>query len=89
MLADKLDRYKGKDNQYVENNIRKIQELYTNEEINQAKGMVENEEVILIRPYQVTSTTTLSSSSSFISNEIDNLKKYMKFVKTPLQTRIF
>ena len=35
------------------------------------------------------STTTSSSSTSFISDEIDNLKKYMKFVKTPSQTRIF
>ena len=89
MLADKLDRYKGKDNKYIEDNIREIQELYTNEEINQAKGTVKNEEVILIRPYQVASTTTSSSSSSFISDKIDNLEKYMKFVKTPLQTRIF
>ena len=48
MLADKLDRYKGKDNKYVEDNIKEIQELYTNKEINQAKGTVENEEVILI-----------------------------------------
>jgi len=89
MLADELDRYKEKNNKYVEDNIREIQELYTNEEINQAKGTVENEEVILIRPYQVASTTTSSFSSSFISDEIDNLKKYMKFVKTSLQTRIF
>ena len=48
MLADELDRYKGKDNKYMEDNIKEIQELYMNEEINQAKGMVENEEVILI-----------------------------------------
>ena len=89
MLADELDRYKGKDNKYMEDNIREIQELYTNNEINQAKGTVENEEVILIQPYQVASTTTSSSSLSFISDEIDNLEKYMKFVKTPLQTRIF
>jgi len=89
MLADELDRYKGKDNKYVEDNIKEIQELYTNEEINQAKGTVENEEVILIRPYQVASATTSSSLSSFISNKIDNLEKYMKFVKTPSQTRIF
>jgi len=89
MLADELDRYKGKDNKYVEDNIKEIQELYTNEEINQAQGMIENEEVILVRPYQVESTTTSSSSTSFISDEIDNLKKYMKFVKTPSQTRIF
>jgi len=32
MLADELDRYKGKDNKYVEENIQEIQELYKNEE---------------------------------------------------------
>ena len=48
MLADKLDRYKGKDNKYVEDNIKEIQELYTIEEINQAQGTIENEEVILV-----------------------------------------
>ena len=90
MLADELDRYKGKDNKYVEDKIKEIQELYTNEEINQAQGTIENEEVILVQPYQVESTTTSSSSSSsFISDKIANLKKYMKFVKTPSQTRIF
>jgi len=89
MLADELDRYKGKDNKYMEDNIKEIQELYTNEEINPVKGMVKNEEVILVRPYQVDLTTMSSSSSSFISDEIDNLEKYMKFVKTPSQTRIF
>jgi len=84
MLADELDRYKGKDN------IKEIQELYMNKKINQAQGMIENKEVILVRPYQVESTTTSSSSlSSFISNKIANLEKYMKFVKTPSQTRIF
>jgi len=89
MLADELDQYKGKDNKYVEDNIKEIQELYTNEEINQAQGTIENEEVILVQPYQVESTTTSSSSTSFISDEINNLEKYMKFVKTPSQTRIF
>jgi len=44
---------------------------------------VENEEVILVHPYEVSSTT------SFITDEIENLIKYMKFVKTPSQTRIF
>ena len=87
MLADELDQYKGKDNKYVEDNIKEIQELYTDEK--QAQGTIENEEVILVRPYQVESTTTSSSSTSFISDEINNLEKYMKFVKTPSQTRIF
>ena len=88
MLADELDQYKEKDNKYVEDNIKEIQELYTNKE-KQAQRMIENEEVILVRPYQVESTTTSSSSTSFISDKINNLEKYMKFVKTPSQTRIF
>jgi len=48
MLADKLDRYKGKGNDYMDSNIREIQELYMNEEMKEDKGTVENEEVILI-----------------------------------------
>jgi len=48
MLADKLDQYKGKDNKYVEDNIKEIQELYTNKKINQAQGTIENKEVILV-----------------------------------------
>ena len=32
MLADELDRYKGKDNKYVEENIQEKQELYKDEE---------------------------------------------------------
>jgi len=50
---------------------------------------VENEEVILVRPYEVSSTTLLSSGTSFITDEVENLFKYMKFMKTPFQTRIF
>ena len=48
MLADKLDYYKGRGNNYVEANIRKIQELYMAEEKKEDKGMIENEEVILV-----------------------------------------
>jgi len=50
---------------------------------------VENEEVILVRPYEVSSTTSSSSGTSFIMDEIENLLKYMKFIKIPYQTRIF
>ena len=87
-LADELDRYKGKDNKYVDDNIKEIQEIYMEEE-QEERGTIENEEVILVRPYEVSSSTTSSSSTSFISDEINNLEKYMKFVKTPSQTRIF
>ena len=68
----------------MEDNIKEIQELYRDEEIKKEKGMIENEEVILVRLYEVSSSTTSSpSSTSFISDEVENLSKYMKFVKTP------
>jgi len=85
MLANELDHYKGKDNSYMDSNIKEIQELYMEEE----KETVENEEVILVCPYKVSSTTLSSLTTSFITDEIKNLIKYMKFLKTPSQTRIF
>jgi len=89
MLADELDRYKGKENQYVNENIREIQDLYIEEEVqDKGKGKVEEEKVILIKPYEALESTS-TKSSSFINEEIDNLLKHMKFVKTPTQTRIF
>jgi len=69
---------------YVDNNIKEIQELYINEEMKEKQGIMENEEVILVRSYEVSSMTTLSSRTSFITDKIENLAKYMKFVKTPL-----
>jgi len=87
-LADELDQYKGRSNSYVDANIREIQELYMDEEVKREEGRVENEEVILIKPYEV-STTTSSSSTSFITDEIEHLLKHMKFVRTPFQTRLF
>ena len=86
-LADELDRYKGKGNSYVDDNIKKIQDIYIDEE-QKEKGTIENEEVILVRLYEV-STTTSSSTTSFITDEVENLLKHMKFVRTPSQTRIF
>jgi len=88
MLANELDCYKGRGNDYVDMNIKEIQELYMTEERKEDRGVIENEEVILVRPYEVSSTTS-SSTTSFITDEINNLAKYMKFVKTPTQTRIF
>ena len=88
MLADELDHYKGRGNDYVDTNIKEIQELYMVEEAKKEEGTIENEKVILVRPYEVSSTTS-SSMTSFIMDKINNLAKYMKFVKTPAQTRIF
>jgi len=84
ILANKLDRYKGKGNQYMDKNIQEIQDLYIEEEVqDKGKGRIEEEEVILIKPYEA-SELTLTKSSSFINKEIDNLLKHMKFVKTPI-----
>jgi len=92
MLADELDQYKGMGNKYMEENIQEIQELYMDKEKEKekGKGKVEDKEIILIKPYKV-STATISSTSqtSFITEEVENLSKYMKFVQTPTQTRIF
>ena len=70
MLADKLDQYKGKGNKYVDNNIQEIQELYAEEEKKEEKGVVEREEVILVRSYEASSTTLSSSRTSFITDEV-------------------
>ena len=58
------------------------------EEKKKEKRVVEDEEVILVKPYEV-SLITSSSRTSFIMDKIENLTKYMKFVKTPSQTRLF
>jgi len=73
----------------VNNNIWEIQELYIEEEEKEEKRGVESEKVILVRLYEVSSTMSSLSRTSFITDEVENLLKYMKFVKTPAQTRIF
>ena len=80
MLANELDRYKGKENRYVEENIREIQKLYIEEENRGEKGAIEDEEVILVKPYEISTTTSSSSSTSFIMDKVENLLKHMKFV---------
>jgi len=74
----------------VDDNIWEIQELYIDEEMKKEKGKVKDEEVILIKPYKVSMMISLSSSqTSFITDEVENLLKYMKFVQSLTQTRLF
>ena len=89
MLADELDRYKRRENIYIDENIKEIQELYISEEQRKKEGIVENEKVILIRPYEELEQSLPTRSLSFIDEEINNLLKYMKFIKAPIQTRLF
>jgi len=73
----------------VDDNIWEIQDLYIDEEQQEkGKGKVEEKEVILIKPYEVLESSS-TKNSSFIDEKIDNLIKYMKFIKSPTQTRIF
>ena len=88
MLTDKLDRYKERGNSYVDKNIQEIQDLYINEKQQEKGKEKEEEEVILIKPYEVLELIS-TESSSFIDEEIDNLLKHMKFIKSSTQTRIF
>jgi len=91
MLANELDAYKGKENIYMDVNIQEIQNLYKEEEVKREEGRIKNEEVILIKLYEISKTTSTSSSAqtSFITNEVKNLTKYIKFIQAPMQTRIF
>ena len=64
----------------MKENIWKIQELYIEKGNKEEKGVIEDKEVILVKPYEVSTTTSSSSSTSFITDEVKNLLKYMKFV---------
>ena len=77
-LADDLNQYKGKGNSYVDANIQEIQELYMDEEVKREEERVEDKEVILIKQYEVSTTT--SSSTSFITDKVKHLLKHMKFI---------
>jgi len=59
MLADELDAYSGQRNQYVDNNIREIQDLYKDRKQKKKsnKERLEDKEVILIKPYKVSKST--------------------------------
>ena len=91
MLADELDTYKGRENVYIDDNIQEIQELFKKEEIRKEDGRIEDKEIILVKPYEVLQSKSSTSSSiiSFIMDEVKNLLKYMKFVRSPTQTRLF
>ena len=90
MLANELDTYRGKGNSYMNDNIWEIQDLYKEEVVKKKERRIEEKEVILIKPYEVSkSTLTSLAQTSFITDEAKNFFKYMKFVQAPTQTRIF
>ena len=48
-----------------------------------------DKEIILIKPYEVLTTTSKTTELSFIQDKIKNLERHMKFVCSPTQTRLF
>ena len=71
----------------MDEHIQEIQDLYKENE-DKKEERVEDEEVILIKPYEIDESTSMTKSS-FIDNEVKNLIKYIKFIQSPTQTRIF
>ena len=68
MLANELDHYNGKGNKYMDESVQEIQNLYIKEEVlDKGKGRVEEEEVILIKPYKV-SESILTRRLKIFSN---------------------
>jgi len=78
MLADELDIYKRQGNKYVDEHVQEIQDLYKKNE-DKKEGRVEDKEVILIKPYKVDESTSMTKSN-FINDEVENLIKYIKFI---------
>jgi len=95
ILASELDECKGQGNYYVDKNIQEIQDLYRDKEQKRSEERKEeDEEVILIKLYKISTirSRTISSKTtelSFIHDKIKNLEQYMKFVHSPTQTRLF
>ena len=75
----------------MDNNIREIQDLYRDEEQKKKleRGTVEEEGVILIKLYKVSTTISKTTESSFIQDKIKNLEQHMKFIYFLIQTRLF
>ena len=86
MLADELDAYKERENVYVDDNIQEIQELFKEEKIRKEDEKIKDEEIILVKPYEVlqSKSSTSSSTTSFIIDEVENLLKYIKFIQSPI-----
>ena len=81
MLANELDVYKEWGNKYVDEHIQEIQDLYKENE-DKKEERVEDEEVILIKPYEIDKLTS-TTKSSFIDDEVEALIKYIKFIWSP------
>ena len=87
---------KEKENNYAKEYIKKIQNVYKQEDIvikmpqiiNKGKQRVE-EEVFLYKPYNVSKSRPKTSELQFIQDEINNLEKYIKYIQSPIKMMPF
>ena len=86
LLVDELNSYKEKGNNYIEEHIKKIQDTYKQENIImkkqdiKEKQQIQDEKVLLYKPYEVDLPRPKIPKLIFIQDEIKNLEKYMKFI---------
>ena len=53
------------------------------------KQWLQDEEVLLYKPYKVNTSRSKTPEPTFIQDKIDNLEKYIKFIQTFIQTTVF
>ena len=92
LLADELNEYKGRRNNYMNENIKKIQELYKEKDERQWKDKkekrIQDKEVLLYELYEMLIESSLTQLI-FIQDKLNNLEKYIKLVYLPAKTKIF
>ena len=95
LLVDKLNSCKGKENKYTKGHIKEIQDAYKQDNfelkksVTNNKEQVQEEEVLLYKPYDVDLLRLKTSEPTFIQDKINNLGKYIKFMQTPIKTMPF
>ena len=92
LLANGLNRCKGKGNSYIKNHIKKIKNVYKNEqwdieqliivEKEKQKEDQIQEDVFLYEPYDISSKSSKSKmlEPTFVQDKINNLDKYIKYM---------
>ena len=86
---DELDNYKKKEKENVKGHIKDIykQDDQEMEKTTMNKeGQVQKKEIFLYKPIDVVLPRPKISESTFIQDEINNLKKYMKYMQAPVKT---
>jgi len=74
----------------VEEHIKEIQDVYKQKDIImkeqdvKKKQQIQDEEVLLYKPYEVDLSRPKTPELTFIQDKIENLKKFMKFMQAPI-----